>query len=71
MVAPRLNQSSLLPAGIPNCWQCRHFGVTHDSRAPYMCRLMGIKTVRLPGLEVLAADGEVCLGHTPKTVALA
>jgi len=70
MVAPRLSQSFTLPAGIPNCWQCRHFGVSHDSRAPYLCRLMGIKTLRLPGTEVLAADGEPCRGYAPKVFQL-
>jgi hypothetical protein len=68
MVAPGLNPAAAAATGLPNCWQCRHFGISHDPRLPYLCRLMGIKTLRLPGAEVLAADGEPCHGHAPRRV---
>lgn len=51
----------------PNCWGCRHFQITWDTRMPYGCRLMGFKTKILPSIEVLRADGHFCLGFEEKT----
>jgi hypothetical protein len=48
------------------CWECRHFGSSHDARLPYLCRVLGIKTRVLPSLEVLRVDGRACQGFTPK-----
>ena len=50
----------------PNCWGCRHFQITWDTRMPYGCRLMGFKTKILPSIEVLRADGHFCLGFEEK-----
>ncbi len=50
----------------PNCWGCRHFQITWDTRMPYGCRLMGFKTKVLPSIEVLRADGHFCLGFEEK-----
>ena len=55
----------------PNCWSCRHFQITWDTRMPYGCRLMGFKTKILPSIEVLRADGHFCLGFKEKEPALA
>ena len=44
----------------PNCWQCRHFQITHHKSFPYACAVMGFKSRQLPCLEVLRADGETC-----------
>ena len=55
----------------PNCWGCRHFQITWDTRMPYGCRLMGFKTKILPSIEVLRADGHFCLGFKEKEPALA
>jgi hypothetical protein len=54
------------PARGPDCWQCRHFGLTYDVRHPYLCRLMGIRSRILPAIEVLRADGRFCRGYSPK-----
>jgi hypothetical protein len=51
---------------VPNCWQCRYFAISYEARWPYLCRLMGIKTRALPGLEVLRADGRPCQGFVDK-----
>jgi hypothetical protein len=55
----------------PNCWGCRHFQITWDTRMPYGCRLMGFKTKILPSIEVLRADGHFCLGFEEKEPPLA
>jgi len=52
----------------PNCWQCQHFGISYDTKLPYLCRLMGFKTKMLPAIEVLRADGQYCQGFHPKSV---
>lgn len=53
---------------VPNCWECRHMGITYVAHLPYLCRAMGIKTRALPGIEVLRADGRPCQGFAPKKV---
>jgi hypothetical protein len=53
-------------ADVRRCWQCRHFGSSHDARVPYLCRVLGIKTRVLPSLEVLRVDGRPCQGFSPK-----
>jgi hypothetical protein len=53
---------------MPNCWECRHMGITYVAHQPYLCRSMGIKTRALPGIEVLRADGRPCQGFEPKRV---
>jgi len=50
----------------PNCWQCRHFGITHLPSMPYACRLMGFRSALMPCIEVLRADGQACKGFAPK-----
>ena len=52
--------------GAPNCWQCRHFGVSWDPKLPYLCRLMGFKSRVTPSVEVFRADGQRCSGFAPK-----
>ena len=53
---------------LPNCWNCRHMGITYEAHQPYLCRAMGIKTRALPGIEVFRADGRPCQGFDPKKV---
>ena len=53
---------------LPNCWHCRHMGITYEAHQPYLCRAMGIKTRALPGIEVFRADGRPCQGFAPKKV---
>jgi len=45
----------------PDCWKCRHYYITHDTRFPYGCRAMDFRSRRLPCLEVLAASQAPCL----------
>ena len=49
-----------------NCFECRHFFVTHEPSCPYGCRAMGFKTRELPCAAVLHSSGESCLCHDQK-----
>ncbi|WP_416545187.1 hypothetical protein ACHEXK_08420 [Limnohabitans sp. DCL3] len=51
----------------PNCWQCRHFAITHLPFSPYACRAMGFQSRLLPSIEVLRIDGRFCRLHAPKS----
>jgi hypothetical protein len=53
----------------PNCWQCRHFAVSHMPATPYACRAMGFHSKTLPALEVLRADGHFCRAFQAKALA--
>ena len=48
------------PSRGPNCWQCRHFSITHIPSSPYACRSMGFQSRLMPSLEVLRVDGQFC-----------
>lgn len=54
------------PSSAPDCWQCRHFGLTYEPRQPYLCRLMGFKSPQLPCRDVLLIDGRHCRGFESK-----
>ena len=54
------------PSSAPDCWQCRHFGLTYEPRQPYLCRLMGFKSSQLPCRDVLLIDGRHCRGFESK-----
>lgn len=45
----------------PNCWQYRHFAITHIPSVPYTCRAMGFQSRLLPAMEVLRVDGQFCM----------
>lgn len=45
------------------CFGCVHLVTTYERRMPYACRLMGIKSRRLPSIEVRNASGEECKGY--------
>ena len=44
----------------PDCRRCKHFAVSWDPSAPYLCKGFGFKSRNLPSLEVLQADGHPC-----------
>ena len=46
--------------GAPNCLQCSHFHVSWDPHFPRACRVFGVKSRRLPSLEVFASTGRHC-----------
>ena len=52
----------------PDCWQCRHFAISWDTRNPYSCKLMGFKSRMIPSFEVFRADGHPCRGFMAKPV---
>jgi hypothetical protein len=54
------------PAREGLCYSCRHFGVSYQPAMPYLCRIMGFKSKRLPIFEVQSADGRSCLSFAPK-----
>jgi hypothetical protein len=49
-----------------NCFECRHFFVTHEPAHPYGCQAMGFKSRELPCAAVLHSSGEPCLSQEPK-----
>ena len=51
---------------LPDCRRCRWFYITWDPKKPYGCRAMQFKSQKLPALEVLEADGSVCISFTQK-----
>ena len=53
---------------IPNCRNCRYFYITWDAKKPYGCRAMQFKSSILPSIEVLEADGAVCISFRKKKV---
>ncbi len=52
----------------PDCWQCRHFAISWDTRNPYSCNLMGFKSRMIPSFEVFRADGHPCRGFMAKVI---
>ena len=44
-----------------NCFECRHFFITHEPVYPYGCRAMSFKSRELPSAAVLRSAGEPCL----------
>lgn len=55
-------------SSIPNCRKCCYFYITWDSKKPYGCRAMQFKSSVLPTIEVLEADGAVCISFRKKKV---
>ena len=51
---------------LPDCRRCRWFYITWDPKKPYGCRAMQFKSQKLPALEVLEADGSVCISFKAK-----
>ncbi|OPY05365.1 MAG: hypothetical protein A4E67_01971 [Syntrophaceae bacterium PtaB.Bin038] len=48
-----------------NCFECRHFFITHEPAWPYGCKAMGFKSRELPCAAVLRNSGEPCLCIEP------
>ena len=46
-----------------DCLTCRHLYVTHEPRWPHGCRVFGIKSARLPCIDVERESGAACHGH--------
>ncbi|MDR3569935.1 MAG: hypothetical protein P4L43_18085 [Syntrophobacteraceae bacterium] len=49
-----------------DCTRCTHYLITWIKGAPYGCAAWGIKSSRLPHLEIYAASGVQCQLFTPK-----
>ncbi len=49
-----------------NCFECRHFFITHEPALPYGCRAMGFKSRELPCAVVLRSSDAPCLLLQPK-----
>lgn len=50
------------------CHGCRHFLITHDPDWPYACAAFGLRSRRLPSVEVELASGEPCRAREPREV---
>jgi len=48
------------PAAAPNCLKCRHYRVSWDPAFPRACGVFGMKSRRLPSIEVFRATGRHC-----------
>jgi len=57
---------SAAPGGVPDCFRCRSYFVTHESTAPHGCRGFGFKSLRLPRDEVRLSSGHECGLFEPK-----
>ena len=44
-----------------NCFECRHFFITHEPAHPYGCQTMGFKSREMPSAAVVSSTGEACL----------
>ncbi|MBF0465953.1 MAG: uracil-DNA glycosylase [Nitrospirae bacterium] len=49
-----------------DCFKCRNFYITWDSKFPYGCRGLGFKSKALPSREVKIASGTECLKFIKK-----
>ncbi|MFO1442167.1 uracil-DNA glycosylase [Bacillus sp. Bva_UNVM-123] len=49
-----------------DCFKCKYFYVTWDSRYPKGCKAFQFKTAQLPSAEVLRASGQPCLRFEKK-----
>jgi len=49
-----------------NCFECRHFFITHEPAHPYGCQAMGFKSREMPSSVVFQGSGDECLLVCPK-----
>ncbi len=49
-----------------NCWNCRHFAITHEKKFPYRCNAMNFKSRQLPSDVVVQVEGDRCLSFLKK-----
>ena len=49
-----------------NCWECTHFGITHEKNFPYKCGAMNFKSKSLPSNLVIEVEGNRCLSFNRK-----
>ena len=49
-----------------SCFQCVHFAITWEPRAPRACKLFGFKTMQMPSAVVLQSSGSPCGGFRRK-----
>jgi hypothetical protein len=54
---------------VANCWQCKHFKITHEIARPYGCTAMGFKSKLLPCQEVIRIEGNKCFSFSVKSKA--
>jgi len=53
-------------SGRINCFSCRHFYITYDTRHPYGCRVMKFKSVELPSAVVYKNSSMPCQAYQKK-----
>ncbi len=59
-------KSSVLNKKKENCWNCLHFGITHEKKFPYKCNAMHFKSRQLPSDVVVKVEGDKCLSFLKK-----
>jgi hypothetical protein len=48
------------------CRKCKHFFITWDPKNPYGCKAFGIKSKRIPSVEIYLTSGKECLKFQKK-----
>ncbi len=43
-----------------NCFFCKHFFITYETKYPYGCQAMGFKSARMPAVDVFSNSGMDC-----------
>ncbi|MCL1823054.1 MAG: uracil-DNA glycosylase [Oscillospiraceae bacterium] len=49
-----------------NCFKCRHFTITWESKFPKACNLYEFKSAQMPSLTVFKTTGSPCAGFEEK-----
>jgi len=49
-----------------HCSRCVHYWITHAPQHPHGCRAFGVKSSRLPMIEIREASGTDCEAFEPK-----
>jgi hypothetical protein len=65
---PPCGSQAMSPAKLPgqaapDCATCAHYFITHEAATPHGCRLLKLKSRRMPHLDVLEASGMPCLAY--------
>ena len=49
-----------------NCFKCRYFQITWDTKFPRSCKLYEFKSAKMPSVAILETTGEHCVGFELK-----
>ena len=55
-----MSRKYMLKKDGPNCYNCHYFYITWDKKFPYGCKGFGMKSKRLPSVDVFISSSEEC-----------